>query len=77
MKPTAQWIEEDLDSKANFDIDYIYKINTANGWSLTSTGVSASTIHFNYGGTNYSTYAANRRANTRNWVVIKMMKFKV
>lgn len=77
MKNVGQGIEEDLDSKANFDMDCMYKINTNGGWTLISTAVSAATIHFNYAGTNYSTSSSNKRSNTTGWVVTRMVKFRL
>lgn len=77
LKNSSNFVEEDLDSKDNFDMNCIYKIQTNGGYSLISTGVSLNTIQFNYSGTNYTTSSSNRRANTTGWTVTKMIKLKI
>jgi hypothetical protein len=60
----------------NFDVNYIYKINTNAGWSCSSTGVTAANIYF-YNGAHINVAATNRRAVSNGWVVTKIMKRSV
>ena len=77
LKTTGQWIEEDLDSKANFDLDYIYRVNTTCALSLMTVSVQAGNIYFMHGGASYNTGCSNRRATSAGWVINRMMKFKI
>ncbi len=69
---------EDLDSKANFDIEYIYKITSQNGgFSVLGTYVSGGNIYIFVGATNCYISATNRRATSTGHVVSKILKQKV
>lgn len=77
LKSEGQWEEEDLDSKANFDLNYIYKINTNAGLSSIITTMTTGTIYFFNGGANYTISNSNRRATSAGWVVTKMQRKKI
>ncbi len=77
LKKIEHWEEEDLNSKANFDLNCIYKIDTSVGHSMIITGVTTTNIYFNYKGSSYNTAYTDRRAITAGWVITKMMKYKI
>jgi hypothetical protein len=68
------WIDENLDSKDNFDTNCIYKIYTNSGKTLMSTAVAASNIYFFWGGSSYSITNSNRRSSTAGWAITKLQK---
>jgi hypothetical protein len=79
IKSSAQWEEENLDSKENFDSNSIYMVYCNNtGFTHSSVSVNASTIYINYnGGTWTSVSNSNRRATANGWTVTKILKKKL
>jgi hypothetical protein len=68
---------EDLDSKANFDLAYQYRIETNAGGSNLSIAVNATTIYFcGINGAIYNFSNTNRRTCTAGWVITKILKKK-
>ncbi len=76
LKNKSAWIEENLDSKDNFDLGCIYTIITASG-NLTSIIVQSTAIYFTNGTTQYSTSSSNRKAVSIGWAVTKLLKCKL
>jgi len=70
---------EDLDSKNNFDLNYIYQIylNGYGGCSILNTWTLADKLEFSHGGTLHIVLASNKKQTNHGVQINKIIKKKL